>query len=159
RRLAKAPGFTITAVLTLAVAIGGVTAVFSIVNAVLLRPLPFEDSSRLVRLHEGIAHSFEGDLPAPDVIQFARNNRTFSSVGGFASAGYELTGAGEPFQARAERVTASLFPLLGVTPILGRNITQAEDDNSAPVALISYSMWQERFHADASIVGRTIDLD
>jgi predicted permease len=159
RRLRKAPGFTITAVLTLAIAIGGVTAVFSIVEAVLLRPLPFQDSARLVRLHEGIANNFEGDLPAPDVIQFARDNRTFSAVGGFAATAFELTGAGEPFHARAERITAPLFPLLGVSPMLGRNFAQSEDDNSAPVVILSYALWSTRFHSDPAIIGRTIDLD
>ena len=159
RRLRKAPGFTMTAVLTLAVAIGGVTAVFSIVEAVLLRPLPFQNPAQLVRLHEGIEHNFEGDLPAPDVISFARDNRAFSAVGGFASTAFELTGAGEPFHARAERVTAPLFPLLGVTPMLGRNFTQSEDDNAAPVAIIGYGLWSTRFHSDTTIIGRTIDLD
>jgi putative ABC transport system permease protein len=159
RRLRKAPGFTLTAVLTLALAIGGVVSVFSIVESVLLRPLPFQDPGRLVRLHEGIANDFEGDLPAPDVIQFARDNRTFSAVGGFASTDFELTGAGAPFHARAERVTAPLFLLLGATPMLGRNFTQNEDNNAAPVAIISCTLWSERFHSDASILGRTIDLD
>lgn len=159
RQLRRSPGFTLIAVLTLAVAIGGVTAVFSIVEAVLLRPLPFQDSDRLVRLHEGIAHNFDGDLPAPDVIQFARDNQAFSAVGGFVSAEYEFTGAGEPFHARAERVTAPLFPLLGVSPMMGRNFTQAEDDKAVPVAIISYSLWRERFHSDAGVLGRTVDLD
>ena len=121
RQLAKAPGFTLTAVLTLAIGIGGVTAVFSIVLAVLLRPLPFEDSGRLISLHEHI----EGDLhelnvTAPDVLTFERESNAFAAVGGFIGSGYELTGAGAPFKARAERVTASLFPLLGIEPMLGR---------------------------------------
>src|ERR1700741_657200 len=102
RRLRKAAGFTLTAVLTLAVAIGGVTAAFSIVEAVLLRPLPFQDPERLVRLHEGIEHLLDPvDLPAPDVIRFARDNQTFSAVGGFVASEYELTGAGAPLHARA----------------------------------------------------------
>lgn len=159
RQLRKSPAFTTTAVLTLAVAIGGVTAVFSIVNAVLLRPLPFHDSDRLVSLHEGIANVSEGALPAPDVIQFSRENRSFTGVGGFVSAEYELTGAGEPFHARAERVTASLFPVLGVTPMLGRAFTQNEDDNAAPVAILSYALWHTRYHDDPGIIGRVIDLD
>lgn len=159
RQLRKSPGFALTAVLTLAIAIGGVTAVFSIVEAVLLRPLPFREPNRLVTLHEGIAHSFEGALPAPDVIQFAHDNRSFTGVGGFDSAEYELTGAGEPFHARAERVTAALFPVLGVTPILGRNFTQHEDDSAAPVAILSYTLWCTRYQADPKIIGRTVDLD
>jgi len=160
RRLRKAPGFSLTAILTLALAIGGVTAVFSIVEAVLLRPLPFSDPAQLVRLHEGIEHILEPvDLPAPDIIRFAQNNQTFSAVGGFVSSEYEVTGAGAPLHARAERVTASLFPLLGVAPMQGRNFTQSEDDNSAPVALISYALWRERFHSDPAIVGQTVDLN
>jgi hypothetical protein len=106
RRLRKAPGFTITAVLTLALAIGGVTAVFSIVESVLLHPLPFQKPESLVRLHEGIEHILDPvDLPAPDIIRFARNNQTFSAVGGFVTSEYEVTGAGAPLHARAERVT------------------------------------------------------
>jgi predicted permease len=160
RRLRKAPGFSITAVLTLTLVIGGVTAVFSIVESVLLRPLPFQDPESLVRLHEGIEHMLDPvDLPAPDIIRFARNNQTFSAVGGFVASEYELTGAGAPLHARAERVTASLFPMLGVTPIQGRSFTQEEDDNSAPVGLISYALWRERFHSNPAVVGRTIDLN
>jgi predicted permease len=161
RQLRKSPGFTVTAVLTLALAIGGVTAVFSVVEAVLLRPLPFKDPEQLVPIHEGIEHVFDAaDLPAPDVIQVAQENRVFSAVGGFNDEGYyELAGAGQPFPARAERVTASLFPLLGVTPMLGRNFTQSEDDNSVPVAIISYALWRERFHSDPAVVGRTVDLN
>jgi hypothetical protein len=103
RQLKKSPGFALTAVLTLAVGIGGVTAVFSIVDAVLFRPLPYWQAGRLVRMHEGVAHQFEAaDLPAPDVIRFARDNRTFSDVAGFIGAQYEVSGAGQPFAARAE---------------------------------------------------------
>jgi predicted permease len=160
RQLRKAPGFTLTAVLTLAIGIGGVAAVYSLVEAVLLRPLPFKEPARLVRLHEGIEHQFlSADLPAPDVIRFARDNRTFSGVAGFVAAEFEASGAGKPFQARAERVTASLLPMLGVQPMLGRAFTQAEDDNAAPVAVISYSVWRERFQSSAGAIGATIDLD
>jgi putative ABC transport system permease protein len=160
RQLHKSPGFTLTAVLTLAIGIGGVAAVFSIVEAVLLRPLPFSEPDRLVRLHEGVEHQFEqGDLPSPDVIRFARDNRTFSQVAGFITTGFEVSGAGKPFQAKAERVTASLLPLLGVQPMLGRGFTEREDENSTPVAVISYALWHERFQSDAQAIGATIDLD
>jgi putative ABC transport system permease protein len=160
RRLRKSPGFTLTAVLTLAIGVGGVVAVFSVVEAVLMRPLPFRDSGSLVRLHEGVEHQFDtADLPAPDVIRMMRDNRSFSAVAGFISAAYELNGAGGAFQAHAERVSASLFSMLGVQPLIGRAFTQSEDEHSAPVALISYSLWRERLGADPKIVGKTIDLD
>jgi len=160
RQLRKSPGFAMTAVLTLAVGIGGVTAVFSIVDAVLLRPLPFAQPDRLVRLHEGIAHQFEtANLPAPDVIRFTRENRVFSQVGGFVGEQYEVSGAGQPFAVRAERVTASLFPMLGAQPMLGRTFTHDEEEKNAPVALISYGLWRDKFQGDASVVGRTVELD
>jgi predicted permease len=160
RQLRKSPGFTLTAVLTLALGIGGVTAVFSVVNAVLLRPLPYPESDRLVVLHEGIDHVFaESGLSAPDVIAFARESRAFTGVGGFLAAQYETTGAGAPFRASAERMTVATFPVLGVQPVMGRTFTQQEDDNNSPVTVISYSLWQERFGGAADTVGKTIDLD
>jgi predicted permease len=160
RQLRKSPGFTLTAFLTLAIGIGGVVAVFSLVEAVLLRPLPFADSGRLVRVHEGIEHQFEiTNLPAPDVIQVARDNRTFSDVAGFIAAEYELSGIGAPQRAHAERVSAMLFPMLGVQPLLGRVFTPKEDDHAAPVTIISYGLWRERFQSDPNVIGKTVDLD
>jgi len=161
RQLRKTPGFTLTAVLTLAIGIGGVTAVFSVVEAVLLRPLPYKDSDKLFVLHERVEHLLEGDanLSAPDVLTFARESKAFTGVGGFIGASYEASGAGAPFQARAERLTASVFPVLGIDPIIGRTFTQQEDDTSAPVTVISYALWQERFQGDPHVLGKTIDLD
>jgi putative ABC transport system permease protein len=160
RQLRKSPGFTLTAVLTLAIGIGGVAAVYSVVEAVLLRPLPFCQPDRLVRLHEGVAHQFEqADLPAPDVIRFARDNQAFTQVAGFLQTQFEVSGAGKPFQAKAERVTASLLPLLGAQPTLGRNFTLSEDESVSPVALISYAVWRERFQSNPHAVGATIDID
>lgn len=159
RQLRRSPGFALIAILTLAVGIGGVSAVFSVVESVLLRPLPFDHPEALIRLHEGVEHQFTADLPAPDVIRFARDNRTFAQVGGFVSAQFEVSGAGKPFQARAERITASLLPMLGVQPALGRSFLQSEDESSLPVVLISNGIWQSRFHADPRIIGSTIDLD
>ena len=160
RQLVRAPGFTLTAVLTLAIGIGGVTAVFSVVLAVLLRPLPFKDSGKLISLHEHIeGDSHDLSVTAPDVLTFERENKAFSRVGGFVGSEYELTGAGAPFKARAERVTASLFPLLGIDPMLGRTFTQQEDDGASPVAVISYALWKERFHSDPNVLGTTVDLD
>jgi predicted permease len=160
RRLRKAPGFTLAAVLTLAVGIGGVTAVFSVVEAVILRPLPFKDPGRLVSLHESFEQdSHELRMSAPDVLIFQRENKAFSGVGAFIGSAYELTGAGAPFKARAERVTSSLFPVLGIEPQLGRIFTRQEDDNALAVTLISYRLWKERFHCDQNVLGTAIDLD
>jgi putative ABC transport system permease protein len=160
RQLRKSLGFTFTAVLTLAVGIGGVTAVFSIVEGVMLRPLPFQDSGRLISLHERFEQdSHELRMSAPDVLAFQRESEAFSGVGGFIAAAYELTGAGAPFKARAERVTSSVLPLLGIAPLLGRVFTQQEDDSASAVTLISYALWKERFHSHADVLGTTIDLD
>ena len=161
RQLRKSPGFAATAILTLALGIGGVTAVFSVVNAVLLRPLPYRDSSKLYLLHEHFEHLFEGDanLSAPDVLTFARESKAFTGVGGFISASYEASGAGAPFRARAERLTSAVFPVLGIEPVLGRTFTQQEDDTSAPVTVISYALWHERYQSDPNVLGKTIDLD
>src|SRR5580704_7071493 len=113
RQLRKSPACTLTAVLTLAIGIGGVTAVFSVVEAVLLRPLPFREPARLMSLHESAQQdSHELRMSAPDVLFFQRESKSFSSIGGFIGSAYELTGAGAPFKALAERVSSSLFPLL-----------------------------------------------
>ena len=160
RQLRKSLGFTLTAVLTLAVGIGGVTAVFSIVEGVMLRPLPFEDSGRLISLHERFEQdSHELRMSAPDVLTFQRESEAFSGVGGFIASAYELTGAGASFKARAERVSSSVFPLLGTKPLLGRVFTQQEDDTASAVTVISYTLWKERFHSQADVLGTTVDLD
>ncbi len=160
RQLRKSPGFTLTAVLTLAIGIGGVTAVFSIVEAVLLRPLPYKDPAKLFVLHERIEHLLEGEanLSAPDVLTFQQESKAFE-VGGFIGASYEASGAGAPFQARAERLTASMFSVLGIEPLLGRTFTQQEDETATPLTVISYALWQERFQGDPKVLGKTIDLD
>ena len=160
RQLRKSPAFAVTAVLTLALGIGGMTAVFSVVEAVLLRPLPFKDSGQLLSLHEWIRedpHPF--NVTAPDVLIFQRESKAFSGEGGYVGADYDVTGAGAPFHAVAERVTASLFPVLGIDPLLGRTFTQKEDENAAPVTVISYLLWRERFESDPDVLGKTIDLD
>lgn len=160
RQLRKAPSFALTAVLTLAIGIGGVTAVFSVVEAVLLRPLPFREPARLMSLHESAEQdSHELRMSAPDVLFFQRESKAFSSIGGFIGSAYESTGAGAPFKASAERVSSSLFPLLGIEPILGRTFTQREDDDASPVTVISYGLWKERFHSDPHVLGTKIDLD
>jgi putative ABC transport system permease protein len=161
RQLRNSPGFALTAILTLAVGMGGTVAVFSVVEAVLLRPLPFKDPDQLVSIRERSDQDAHAKLrvSAPDVLVFQRESKVFAGVAGHIAAMFELTAAGTPFEAFAQRVSASLFPTLGVDPMLGRTFTQQEDDNGAPVAVISYTLWKDRFQLDRNVLGRTIDLD
>jgi len=163
RQLRKSPGFTLTAVLTLAFGIGATTAIFSIVEGVLLRPLPFHEPSRLVAFGDNMEGvDFSGGAPivtAPEVITYARDTHAFSGMGGYQQSGYELSGMGNPAQISAARLTASVFPVLGVSPLMGRTFTQQEDEGSQQVAVLSYQMWHSRFHGDEHILGQKILLD
>jgi hypothetical protein len=163
RQLRKAPGFTLTAVLTLAFGIGATTAIFSIVEGVLLRPLPFADPDRLVAVGdnlEGInfGGGFPG-IPAPEIGQYQRGTSSFAGLGGYRETSYELSGLGEPAQIAGSRLTAGVFPVLGVSPFMGRVFTQQEDDAGQQLAVISYPMWRSRFHGDMQILGQKILLD
>src|SRR5579863_2663871 len=135
RQLRRLPGFTLTAVLTLAFGIGATTAIFSIVEGVLLRPLPFPAQASLVTLGdklEGVTYD-EGEAPgvtAPGVQAYMRDTHAFSSAGGYQSSSYELSGLGEPSQINGARLTASMFSVLGVSPVIGRTFTQKEDETS-----------------------------
>jgi len=163
RPLRKSPGFTLTAVLTLAFGIGATTGIFSIVEGVLLRPLPFPDPGRLAVLAdlvEGV--DYGGDTPgvtAPGVRTYMRDTTAFSALGGYQPSSYEFSGEGEPAQINGARLTASIFRVLGVSPLLGRTFTQAEDESREPVTVISYQMWRSRFHGDAHILGQKVLLD
>jgi putative ABC transport system permease protein len=168
RQLRKAPGFTLTAVLTLAFGIGDTTAIFSIVEGVLLRPLPFPEQARLVTLGDRLEGVQYGDdapgATAPGMRIYMRDTRAFASLGGYHSLTYELStpelsGSGEPAQINGTRLTASMFPVLGASPLIGRPFTQQEDDDSQALVLLSYQTWHGRFHGDANILGRKILLD
>ena len=163
RQLRKSPGFTLTAVLTLALGIGATTAIFSIVEGVLLRPLPFAEPERLVTLGdhlEGV--DYDSDAPgvtAPGVETYIRDTHAYSSLGGYTGITFELSGGGDPAIINASRLTASIFPTLGVSQQMGRAFTQREDESGQQVTVISYQMWQSRFHGDRNILGQTILLD
>ncbi len=163
RQLSKSAGFTLTAVLTLAFAIGATTAIFSIVEGVLLRPLPFPDQSRLVTLGdllEGVQYGADAPgVTAPGARTYMRDTRAFSSLGAYRSSTYELSGVGDPAEINAARLTGSMFTVLGVSPWMGRAFSQQEDEDSQQVVLLSYQTWQSRFHGDVSILGRKILLD
>ncbi len=124
RQLAKSPGFAMTAVLMLAFGIGATTAIFSIVDAVLLRPLPFPDSERLMVLSDKLAGvnvggNGEVGVTVPDIRAYTRDAHGFSALGGYQGAGYELSGTGEPAQLNAARLTAGIFSALAINPFIG----------------------------------------
>ena len=161
RMMRKHPGFSIVAILTLALGIGANTAIFSVVNAVLLNPLPYLQPDRLVVVHERLPLLGESsvDLPAPDVLTFQQQNHVFTAGAGFRDTYLDLTGAGQPVRIRAARVSWTLFPVLGVQPLLGRTFTQGEDDPGRNVAILSYALWKRQFGGDPAIVGKSIALD
>jgi len=164
RHLLKSPGFTTTTVLMLALGIGATTAIFSIVEGVLLRPLPFPHSERLVQLSDivqgaELGGNGEAGVTAPDIQAYTRDTHSFESLGGYRPTTYELSGIGEPAQVNATRLSAGVLPALQVEPLMGRFFTQQEDDNKEHVALVSYSLWQSRLHGDPRVVGTKILLD
>jgi len=166
RGLLKAPAFSAVIVLTLAVAIGANTAIYSVVEAVLLRPLPYADPNRIVRIAATTIPTAPGprQLPFSDrgYWHFADNNRSFESFGGFAAQDLRvpLTGDGTPVQVQVARVTVSAFEVLGVLPERGRLPTAEEDIPDAPwVALLAHELWVDRFGSDPGIIGRTVELN
>jgi predicted permease len=163
RQLRKSPAFALTAMLTLAFGIGATTAIFSIVEAVLLRPLPFAEPARLTMVSDVVEGVDYGDdapgVTGPGVLTYMRDTTAFSNIGGYTPASFELSGASEPATIEATRLTASLFPTLGVSPMMGRVFTQQEDEGRAQVAVLSYQTWHSRFHGDSNIVGQKVLLD
>ncbi len=164
RHLLKSPGLTTTAVLMLALGIGATTAIFSIVEGVLLRPLPFPHSERLVALSDilqgaKVAANGEVGVTAPDIRAYTRDTHSFEDLGGYQQLSYELSGIGEPAQVNAARLSGGVLPALGVAPLMGRFFTQQEDDGKELVTVISYGLWQNRLHGDAHVLGSKILLD
>jgi putative ABC transport system permease protein len=164
RQLLKSPGFAAVAVLMLALGIGATTAIFSIVEAVLLRPLPFPESNRLMVVSDilpgvDILGNGEAGATAPDVLAYGRNTHSFTSLGGYQNTSYELSGVGEPATVNAARMTKGVFSALAVNPLMGRVFTQEEDDQKQQVTVLSYTTWMERFNGDKGVLGKKILLD
>ena len=162
RTLARTPGFTIAAVLTLAIGIGGSTAVFSLIDAVLLRPLPFRDAHRLVMVFEdGSEAGFPQNVLAPaNYAAWSAENGVFESVAAVTDFRAVLFGGDEPVSVVGRRATRSLFTVLDAKPFIGRVFTTVEDRPGGPlVAILSYGLWERRFGGDRTIVGRDILLN
>ena len=159
RQLRKSPGFAVTAILILTLGIGASTAIFSFVDAALIRPLPYKDPSKLVDVTESAAMFARANLSYPDFVDWKRLNEVFSSFDAYNTEGYLFrTDSGtEPVD--AVRVTAGFFQTLGVTPAIGRDFHAAEDQLEAPqTVILSYATWQKRFAGQKNIVGTVVTL-
>src|SRR5262245_33800640 len=160
RMLLKRPGFTFVAALALAVGIGANTAIFSVVNAVLLKPLPYFDPQRLVWVSETWPNRNAEFVLSPDYLEWRAQSIAFEHLIAFGPGAVNLTGRGEPERLECVYSTANLFLALGVTPVVGRAFTPEEDrPGGAPVALLSYGLWQRRFGGDPKVVGQSLTLE
>jgi predicted permease len=162
RQLRKSPGFAFTAILTLALGIGANSAIFSVINTVLLHPLAYYDPDRLVLVSENLPQQGSNDVgvSAQEYLDYRNQNRVFSEVAAFQTSEFNLTGVGQPQRINAARISATALPLLGVTPELGRNFTLLEDHyGSDRVVLLSHALWQDQYGADPAVVGKIIHLD
>jgi predicted permease len=160
RMLAKSPAFTAVAVLTLALAIGANTALFSVVDGVLLNPLPYPQPDQLVTLHESKPNFNTGSISYPNFLDWQKDNHTLSAMAVSRSYSFSLTGLGAAEQAQAQFITSGFFPILGVQPAAGRTFVPADDQRgAAPVALISAGFWKRKFGAAPDAIGKTLTLD
>ncbi|HYE66149.1 MAG TPA: ABC transporter permease [Pyrinomonadaceae bacterium] len=160
RMILKKPGFTVIAVVALALGIGANTAIFSVVNGVLLRPLPYEDPDRLVRLSEWSPQVPGMSISYPNFIDWREQNSVFSGLAATQFDSYNLTGLDEPERLQGRNVSANFFEVLGVKPVLGRTFLAEEDRAGAGRAcIISYGLWQRRFGSDPNILGKSLTLN
>ncbi|HZM58883.1 MAG TPA: ABC transporter permease [Vicinamibacterales bacterium] len=162
RTLRKQPGFTLVAVLTMAIGIGATTAIFSVVNGILIKPLPFAESDRLIALVHQAPGVNQDELAASPAIYFTyrENNRTFESVALWFSNTASVTGAGDPEEVQRLESTHELLPLLRVTPLVGRTFSEADDQPGSPgTVILSYGYWHRRFGGAAAVVGKTLVVD
>ena len=160
RMLAKNPGFTAVAVLTLTLGIGANTAIFSVVNGVLLNPLPYQQPDQLVALYSRTAEDPRSSSSYPNFLDWVRDNRSFSALAAYRADNFNLAGMGEPERVPGEMISASFFPLLGVQPALGRAFLRHEDQlGAAPVVLISGGFWKRKFGSSPGVLGKALTLN
>jgi len=162
RSLLKRPGFTAIAVITLALGIGANTAMFSVINAVLLRPLPYRDPARLVTIWEESPERGMYQMPVSlaNLRDWVDQNQTFEQISAYTFTNLNLTGTGEPARLGTVRSSANLFPLIGATPVIGRSFLPEEDKEGANhVVILGHALWQSRFGSDPGIVGKWLTLN
>ena len=160
RILRKNPGFSIVTILTLAVGIGANTALFSVVNGVLLNPLPYPHPEELVTVHASKPNFSQGSISYPNFRDWQRDNKTLAGLAVARPKGFSLTGLGETERIRAEYVSSDFFSILGVKPVLGRLFAPGEDEiGRGPIALISASFWQSKFGSKPDVLGKQLTLD
>ncbi|HEV3483828.1 MAG TPA: ABC transporter permease, partial [Vicinamibacterales bacterium] len=162
RRLLRAPLFTIVAIVTLALGIGANTAIFSVVNGVLLKPLPFHEAGRLVAVWHtapGLGFPEMNQSPAT-YLTYREENRTFEDIALWDNFSVSVTGTGDPERVQALLVTDGLLPILRITPAVGRVFSKEDDSPGAPQrVLITHAYWQRKFGGDPNIIGRGITVD
>ena len=160
RMLVKNPAFTVVAVIALALGIGANTAIFSVVNAVLLKPLPFHDPNRLMLLREANLRQPHVSVAYPNYFDWKLQNHVFEDMATFQPRDFNLAGVNEPENIGGSAVSSNLLRTLGVKPLLGRDFRPDEDKKGAePVVILGFSLWQRRFGGESGVVGRTITLD
>jgi predicted permease len=159
RHLSRAPLFSALVIATLALAIGANTAIFSVVNGVLLRALPYSQPERLVLLYESLGTPRPFGFSAPDLAGFRERARSYDGLAAYRNGEFELSGVDQPERINSVRISASLMDVLGVPPALGRPFTTEEDTGRQPAAILSDGLWRRKFGADTSIVGKPVVLD
>jgi predicted permease len=160
RVLVKSPGFSLIAILTLALGIGANTAIFSVVNGVLLNPLPFHDPHQLVSMFQEMPNFKNGSISYLNFTDWRRMNTTFAAMAAYRSTGFNLSGNGEPERLHGEMISAGFFEILGVNPVMGRTFTTDEDRLGAnPTVVITEGLWQRKFGGRKDIIGQRMVLD
>ncbi|HEX5082270.1 MAG TPA: ABC transporter permease, partial [Blastocatellia bacterium] len=155
----RSPGFTAVVALTLALGIGANTAIFTVVNAVLLQPLPFHEPERFVRVYRSSADGDRSGLSFPDFADIRAQQTVFERMAAWRSGDCTLTDQGDPVNLSGVWVTAELFSLLGVTPQLGRSFTPEEDQAGNRAVILSHSLWQNRFNSDPNVAGKNVTIN
>ena len=160
RQLLKSPMFSIVSIVTIALGIGANTAIFSVVNGVLLNPLPYRNASRIVVLFQEIENFKDGSISYPNFLDWQRMNGSFARLAAYRPTGFNLSEQGEPEHLHGEMVSAGFFEIFGLKPVAGRTFNNEDDRRgAAPTVMISEGLWRRSFGAADNIIGQQLVLD